>query len=181
MFRYLYLMVKLTAALWLCCVLGQAQNIKVEYDKNRDFTGYKTYQFGEGEIITPTDQRLVPDASLHSWVRTSVQKELTGKGLQQVDSAAHLVVSYIIGALPRSDVQDLGPMGMIPGDPNQTWSRSFQQGSLIIDLHDRAKNLVWRVNASTTTNAPDAQKMIDEVVAKGFRKFSIQPKRVKKR
>src|SRR3977135_819639 len=80
-----------------------AQDFKVEYEKGADFSHYKTFQFGEGEIIKPKDLRQVPDTSLHKWVHVAVTEELTKKGLQRVDSAADLTVSYIAGSQVRSD------------------------------------------------------------------------------
>lgn len=159
-----------------------SQDIQVEYDKNRDLTKYKTFRFGEGEIITPKDKRVVKDATLHKWVQDALKEELTEKGLVYTDSAkADLVASYIIGALERSDMQNLGPMGGTPGSTDQTWSRNFQQSSLIIDLNDRSNLLIWRISGVTSTTTPDAGNMIKEVVAKGFKKFSLKPKKEKKK
>ena len=95
--------------------------------------------------------------------------------------AGDLVVSFVVGSLERSDLEQLGPLGMTPGSSSQTWSRDFRLGSLIIDLNDRSNNLIWRVNATTTTNTSDAQRMIDQVVSAGFKKFSLKPKKVKKK
>ena len=169
----------------LLCLLSaalHAQDIQVEFDKNRDLTGYKTFRFGEGEIITPKDQRVIKDATMHQWVKNAIREELTAKGLTFVDSAkADLVASYIIGSLQRSDMQNLGPMGTAPGSNEQTWSRNFQQSSLIIDLNDRGNLLIWRIQGVTSTTTPDAENMIREVVSKGFKKFSLKPKKDKKK
>lgn len=167
--------------LLLATVSGFAQNIQVEYDKNRDLTKYKTFTFGEGEIITPKDQRVIKDETMHKWVREAIAEELKEKGLVRVDSNADLTASYIIGSLARSDMQNLGPMGVSPGSTNQTWSRDFQQSSLVIDLNDRSKMLIWRINGVTSTTTPDAANMIREVVSKGFKKFSLKPKKEKKK
>jgi hypothetical protein len=173
---------KLLLFFLLISISSLGQDIKVEYDKNHDFTKYKTFRFGEGEIITPKDKRVVKDATLHGWVRKAIMDELTGKGLVYLDSAkADLVASYIIGSLERSDMQDLGPMGGTPGSTSQTWSRDFQQSSLVIDLNERNNLLVWRINAVTSTTTPDAGNMIKDVVSKGFKKFSLKPKKEKKK
>src|SRR3954467_4903541 len=86
-----------------------AQGLKVEYDKNHDFTQYKTFAFGEGEIITPQDERTVKDETIHEWVKKSIEEELKEKGLTLTDSSSSdLVVSYAIGSLERRDVEQLG-------------------------------------------------------------------------
>lgn len=159
-----------------------AQGIKVEYDKNHDFTVYKTFSFGEGEIITPKDERAVKDETMHGWVRTAITEELKEKGLQLVDSTgADLIVSYVIGSLERRDVEQLGPLGQTPGNDSRTWSRDYMEGSFVIDLNERNKKRVWRVNASTNTTSNDAGRMISQVVGEGFKKFSIKPRKTKKK
>ena len=160
-----------------------AQEIKVDHDPGIDLTHYKTFIFGEGEIITPKDLRQVPDTTLHKWVRGAVVDELTKKGLKQTNVAAELVVSYIIGSQNRSDAGKLGPLGLTPGaNPSQTYQRDYRQGSLVIDLNDPKNNkLVWRVNAIMNSNNPDIDGVIRRIVSMGFKKFSIKPKREKRK
>ena len=158
-----------------------AQDIEVEYDKDRDLTKYKTFTMGESEIITPKDRRLVNDEQLHGWVETALVNELVGKGLTQVDSLGDLTVTYIIGSLEKMDVQNLGPMGTSPTNSDQTWSRDYRQGSFVIDLNDRSNLLIWRVNATTSNGTPSASAAIEQIVEKGFRKFSAKPKKEKKK
>lgn len=157
-----------------------AQEIDVEYDKTRDLSKYKTFMHGESEVMTPKDQRQVDAASLQKMVRETIGRELTAKGMQQTDSAADLVVSFVVGSQDRSDFGQLGPLGMSPGSSAQSWSRDFRMGSLIMDLNDRKGTLIWRVNATTSSSSTDIQQMINQVVAAGFKKFSLKPKKVKK-
>lgn len=155
---------------------GFAQDIEAEYDKNRDFTIYKTFALGEGEIITPKDQRKVSDEQIHKWVREAIAEELREKGLVQMDSLADLTVSYIIGSLERSDLRSNSAGGIGAG----VEMNDYEQSSLVIDMNDKNDFLIWRVNGVTSTGHPSAVTMIDEVVAKGFKKFSIKPKKKKK-
>ena len=157
------------------------QDINVEYDKNRDLSHYKTFTMGTGEIITPKDRRTGNEANLHKWVQTAIVEELTEKGLVKVDSAGDLLATYLIGTQQRSDFSQLGPLGTSPDNSSQTWSRDYTMGSLIIDLNDRNKNLIWRVNATTGAAAMDINVLIEQVVSAGFKKFSLKPKKVKKK
>jgi hypothetical protein len=152
------------------------QDIQVEYDKNRDFSIYKTFSLGEAEIITPKDQRKIDDEKLHKWVKDAIASELTDKGMTQIDSLGDLTVSYIIGSLERSNLESSGQGGIGAG----VVTRDYEQSSFVIDMNDRNNFLVWRVNGVTSTNSPNANTMIEEVVAKGFKKFSIKPKKKKK-
>lgn len=164
----------------LLSFFSYAQNINVEYDKNRDLSRYKTFRVGEGEVITPKDQQVVDSKSVKKWVISSITEELKEKGLVQLDSGADLVATYVVGSDNRSDLEMLGPGGMMPGNSSQTWSADYKMGSLIIDLNDKSNNLIWRVNA-TTRDANDGQRMVDQIVAAGFKKFSLKPKKVRKK
>jgi hypothetical protein len=158
-----------------------AQDISVEYDKNRDLSRYKTFTIGSGEIITPKDRRTVNEASLHKWIKESIAEELKQKGMIQVDSAGDLLATYLVGTQQRTDFSQLGPLGTSPDNSSQTWSRDYTMGSLIIDLNDRNNNLIWRINASTGAAAMDIHVLIEQVVSAGFKKFSLKPKKEKKK
>ena len=158
---------------------GIAQDINVEYDKKRDLSGYKSFTFGEGEIITPKDRRQSDAGKLHKWVKEAIGEELKEKGLAQADSLGDLTVSYVIGSQERSDYSQLGPLGTAPGNPSQTWSRDYQMGKLVIDLNDRNNKLIWRVNATTNGTDTNIEQLIDQVVSAGFKRFSLKPKKVK--
>src|SRR6478736_7250708 len=139
---------KILFFLLLCSVSAFSQDLKVEYDKSHDFSKYKTFSFGESEIITPRDQRQVPDATVHKYVKGAIAEELSEKGLQQLDSLGDLVVSYVVGSIEKTDTEQLGPLGMTPGSTNTTWSRDYKQSSMVIDLNERSGRRVWRINST---------------------------------
>lgn len=157
------------------------QDIKVEYNKDHDFTQYKTFRFGEAEVITPKDQRQFTDAQLHEWIKNAIKKELEFKGLSQKDSTADLTISYAVGAVTRTNAGDLGPMGLTPGSTERTYMQDVRQYSLIIDLNERNNSLVWRINSNTSISPADAEKLIQGIVQKGFHKFAKPEKKKKKR
>ncbi len=95
----------LTILLLLINFCAFAQEIKIEYDKKHDFSKYKTFTFGESQVVTPADQKQVSDATIDKWVKAGVTRELEFKGLKRVDSLADLVVTYVIGTMARSDAQ----------------------------------------------------------------------------
>src|SRR5688572_368106 len=102
------------SAFLLTEVVAVGQEFKVDYDSDRDFSKYKTFRFGEGEILTPKDQRQANEEDVHKWVRSGVSRELQMKGLQPADSLADLVISYAVGTMAKSNAGDLGPMGLVP-------------------------------------------------------------------
>ena len=162
-------------------VAAMGQEIQVEYDKDRDLSKYKTFTMGEGEIITPRDQRTVADDDLRKWVHNAIVGEMKSKGLQELDSLGDLTASYIVGSVAMSDVQNLGPMGVSPESNDHTWSRNYRQGTLVVDLNDRSNFLIWRVNATTSYGTPATEKNVQNIIANGFKKFSTKPKKVKKK
>jgi len=171
----------LFSVLILAAITCLGQDVKVEYDKDRDLSKYKTFAMGEAEIITPRDQRTVADNDLRKWVHDAIVNELVGKGLTQLDTLGDLTASYIVGSVAVTDVQNLGPMGVSPNSSDQTWSRDYRQGNLVIDLNDRSNILVWRVNATTSYGTPATEKNIQSLIAHGFRKFSAKTKKGKKK
>jgi hypothetical protein len=166
--------------IWIASFAVHAQEFKVEYDKNRDYSQYKTFRFGEGELTTPKDQRQVTAEEVDKWVKNAVTKELEMKGLKRVDSAADLVVSYLAGSIAKSVASNVGPMGLTPGSMERNFSREYQVGNLVIDLNDRKGLKVWRISATIEMLSNNAPTVIDGVVQKGFKKYPKPAKKKKK-
>ena len=166
------------------------QHIDVDYDKTRDFSRYKTFNVGEGEVTTPKDNLPVDKAKISRWMKDAIIEKLSSKGLQLADSSTDLVVSYAIGSMKRNEQIDLGNQifsgvgggSQVKGNSTtgNTWSRDIQEGSIIIDLKDKSSNLLWRVNATTGGAAADNEEIIRQVVNTGFKKFSLNPKKAKR-
>lgn len=161
--------------------LAFAQDVKVEFDKTKDYSNYKTFRFGDSEIVTPKEKKQITDVALHKLIRQAVEKELSERGITRNDSSAELVVTYVAGIFERTESQNLGPLGTAPGQTSQTWTNNYSQGELIIDINDaRSKKLIWRINSQTNTSTPEAANYIDQVVDKGLKKFAVKPKGKKK-
>ncbi len=173
----IYLGMRLLIPLLLLTSVVRAQEINIEYDKKHDFTHYKTFSFGESQVITPADQKQISDATLHQWIKNGIVRELEFKGLKKTDSVADLMVTYVVGTMARSDSQPIGPLGQTPGSTATSWSRNYKQTSLIIDLNDRHNFLVWRINAVADVIGTDAERTIDLIVEKGFKKFAKPAKK----
>ncbi len=167
--------------LFLSFSTSWGQEFKVEYDKNRDFTQYKTFRFGEGELVTPKDQRQMTAEQVDKWIKEAMTRELELKGLKRVDSAADLVVSYMVGTLARSDAGDVGPMGLTPGSMDRTYMKDYRQANLVIDLNDKRNIKVWRVNATMEIGSTNGEKIITQAVQKGFKKYPKAAKEKKKK
>lgn len=156
------------------------QGIKVEYDKKHDVTRYKTFSFGQSQVITPQDQKQVSDATVDKWIKNGVRRELEFKGLQWVESGGDLTITYAVGTMARSDMQAVGPLGQTPGSNTTTWSRDYNQTSLIVDMNNKSNFLVWRINAVADVVGTDGERTIDLIVERGFKKFGKAVKKKKK-
>lgn len=158
-----------------------SQEMKVEYDKDRDYNQYKTFRFGEGELVTPKDQRQMSAEQVDKWVKDAMTQEFELKGLKRVDSVADLVISYVLGTLARSDAGDVGPLGLTPGSMERTYMKDYRQGNIVIDLNDRRDIKVWRVNATMEMTSDNGEKMVNQVVQRGFKKFPKSKEKAKKK
>jgi Domain of unknown function (DUF4136) len=166
----------------LLTITALGQDVKIEYDKTKDYSSYKTFKFGESEIVTPKEKKQITDAALNKIIRDAIEKEFAEKGITRNDSAAELVVTYVAGIFEHSERQNLGPLGTAPGQSSQSWTNNYSQGELIIDINDvKSRKLIWRVNSQTNTSTPEAQTSIEQVVDKGLKKFALKPKGKKKK
>jgi hypothetical protein len=153
------------------------QEIKVEYDKKHDLSHYRTFSFGESKVVTSSEDKEVSDATISMWIRKGVKRELEYKGLTAVDSAADLIITYAMFASPRLDIQPIGPAGMTPGSNDRTWTRNYTSTTLVIDMNNKSNFLVWRINATADVMGASTERTVDQIVVRGFKKFSRVPKK----
>jgi Domain of unknown function (DUF4136) len=157
------------------------QTVEVEFNKNKDYTQYKTFSFGQSQITTPSDQKLIKDATMDAWIVKAITQELEMKGLKKSDSLPDLVITYVEGTLARSDTERLGPLALTPGaEPDRSFTHEYKQSTLIIDLNDRNGNLIWRINSTTNMTATEVERTVDAIVEKGFKRFAKPTKKKKK-
>jgi len=151
-----------------------AQQVKTDYDRNADFSQYKTYSWEK--IQTQNDL----------WVdriKTAVNSALASKGWTQVESGGN--VSILAMEMTQSH-QTLntyydnigggwGWRGLGGGFGESTTTEStYRFGTLVIDLFDsNAKKLVWRGSSSDALSDKAGKniKNLDKGVEKMFDRF----------
>ena len=170
-----------------------AQKVSVDFDKNTDFSKFKTYAFVEG---TST-----PETLTNQRIESAIEAQLAAKGLTRVQGNADLTVVFHCAVKQQTQLNttNLGGWGWGPG-----WGRGWgwgggwrggwgglggnaitqveqiPVGTLIVDIGDSAsKKYVWRGTATKTLSSDQAknEKTIDQEVKKMFEKF---PPKVKK-
>jgi hypothetical protein len=164
-----------------------AQKVSVDFDKDVDFSKYKTYSFASG---TPT-----PVTLTNQRIEKAIEAQLAAKGLTRVESDADLTVVFHCAVTQQTQLNttSLGGWGWGPG-----WRRGWgwgggwrggwgglggtaitqveqiPVGTLIVEIGDSAnKKYIWRGTATKTISSkPDKNaKAIDGEVKKMFEKF----------
>ena len=159
--------------------------VSTDFDRTIDFARYRTFAFAGGHLIingvNDDGNTLVKDR-----VRSSVVGALRAKGLTETADHPDLAVGYWAGAHSRTELEgmplyaaEMGPYwygGWWGPGYNEWWTRTFEQGTIVIDLVDQATHrLVWRAYARTEVQAPFTDQQVRAVVEKSFKAFPPHP------
>ena len=184
-----YLMI---AFLFVAVSSAVAQDIRYDFDKDKDFSKYKTYKW------VPIKGAEVPDDLTQKALTSAIDAQLGAKGLTKTDSDnADLYVGYqtAIGKEKEFTSYNTG-WGYGPGwgggwygygggmASTSTYgsTSTVYVGQLDLSMYDPvAKQLVWRGTASKTLD-PKAkperkQKNINKAVEKLLKKYPPQAKK----
>jgi len=148
-----------------------AQDVQFDYDRSRNFSTYKTYQWVDYKAVMPGDQLLDQD------IKRAVDAQLAGKGLRRVESDGDLLVGYQAGVSQEKEYDSLGGWPHWGGWGNgRVTTSTIDIGKLVIGLFDPAnKQLVWRGSASQTLNIskdPDKNyRTLEKAMAKLFKNY----------
>ena len=150
---------------------GAAQDVRYDFDKDKDFSKYKTYKWQGVKDADKTDD-------LTAKALSAVDAELATKGLTKTDSdEADLYIDYptIIGGSEKQST--FTGWGYVVDWGN--WL--VYVGQLDLSMYDsHTKQLVWRGTASKTLD-PKAkpekkQENINKAVRKLLKNFPPKPK-----
>ncbi|MGB2667314.1 MAG: DUF4136 domain-containing protein [Candidatus Acidiferrum sp.] len=150
----------------------------VDFNPNLDFSKYKTFAFVggiENLLMFPVNPDLISER-----VHRAVTRELTGKGLREVQPSQNpdLMVRYWANPSSQVNVTTMGAWGAYRPFIGSYWewvynevsANSAKEGCLIIDLIDpRSKELAWRLYLIHKITLPDKEwKKADDELTKGF-------------
>ena len=157
---------------------ASAQQVKTDYDRNANFTQYKTYSWEQ----VKTKDTLDVDR-----IKSAVNAALTAKGWTQVPSSGD--VSIIALEITQNQQtlntfydgfgggwgwRRFGGGGFGGFGDATTTTDTYQVGTLVVDLFDtKTKQLLWRGSASDTlsNNSNKNIKNLDNGVQKMFKQF----------
>ena len=154
-----------------------AQKVNVDFDKNVDFSAYKTYSWREG---TPAINPLG-----HQRINAGIEAQLAAKGWKKVDGDSDVVVIYSASTSSETRINTFdsgGPWGGYRwgwgGGMSTTTVQNIKVGELVVDMADvKSKSFIWRGTASDTmSDKPEKnQKKLDKALTKMFKNFPPTP------
>jgi Domain of unknown function (DUF4136) len=156
-----------------------AQQVKTDYDRNADFSQYKTYSWAN----VHTEDALWVDR-----IKAAVNSALAAKGLTQVESGGNVSIMAMEMTQSHQTLNTYydnfgggwgwrggwgGGFGNGFGESTTTES-TYRVGTLVVDLFDsNTKKLIWRGSASDTLSDKSDKniKNLDKGVEKMFERF----------
>jgi hypothetical protein len=159
---------------------AQAQKIRVEYDKNLDYSKFKTFAWGHHDAVSRPTLALV--------IASAIQEELTKRGLRRVESNPDVFIQMYGSIDSEMSVNYFDPlysgMGGIPSFdsgfvmwgsmPGGTTAITVRKGQLVVDVIDASqKKLAWR-GMATDKLSDKPEKLLQQVntaVEKMFRQY----------
>ena len=164
----------------LISATAYAQKVNVDYDKNANFSSYKTYSWAEG---TPAKNPLG-----HQRIIAGIEAQLAARGWQRVEGDSDVVVIYSAATTTKTQIKTFdtgGPWGgyrwgwgRYGGGSSTTTVQEIPVGQLVLDMADvKNKSFIWRGTASDTlSDKPEKnQKKLDKALEKMFKKFPPTP------
>lgn len=168
-----------------------SQDVRYNFDKNTDFTKFKTYKW------VPLKDAGKVNGLVNDQIKNAIESELATKGLTKVeDDSANLYIGYEVGVGQEKQFSSYstdwgygsgwyrggwyGGGGMGSTTTGQT--DTIYVGQLAVDMYDSAnKDLVWRGIASKTIDEKAKPEKQDKNLAKAVKKlFKNYPPEVKK-
>jgi hypothetical protein len=151
-----------------------AQKITVEFDRNADFSKYKTFAIRGGELNSKNPA--LNGELIKKQIDSDIENDLTLRGLIPAPGKTDLNVRYRFGSARKSEVERY-PAGWY-GLGTRVVRVPYSEGTLVIDLRDPATgSLVWRAIASEEkSDANKIEAKLDDMVKKALEKYPPKQK-----
>lgn len=173
-----------------------AQKIYIDYDRDYDGSGIKTFAWAETADTSVKNT----DPMLHDRIVGAIEERIKASGVQEVDSDPDVYVTYHGSSKEELSVDTThygygvsagwgygryggygGYYGRYYGGvysgygTSSTTVSSYQVGTLVIDIWDaKTENIIWRGIAANITITENPQKMgkkVDKVMSKMISKW----------
>ncbi|HLV38307.1 DUF4136 domain-containing protein [Xanthomarina sp.] len=165
--------------------------VNSDYDKNTDFTKYKTVSFGgwqkdSDQQLNDFDKKRISDAFTN---------EFNSRGIQVVPSGGDATVTLYLVIKTKSNITAYsdfnggmgyagrwgygrGMYGGMGGASTTLTESDYRVGTLVIDMYDTAgKNLIWQGDMTTDVQEKSEKrdKTIPKNISKLMKKFPVAP------
>ena len=149
-----------------------AQKVTIDYAHDFDFKSVKTFQYVETKDSNSQDQLM------DGRIKDAIIQQLTGAGLQEVDTDPGIFVTYHITS---KDDTVFNTTGFGYGGFGMGWGRwggmgsavtttsTYTEGTLIVDAYEASdKKMVWRGTGTVTVKSKPEKRaaQIDKIVTK---------------
>lgn len=141
----------LGVAMILCaCVVAGCAPMRVSshVDRERDFTRYRTFDWGPADALPAGDPRLERDAFFQDHIQGAIERGMAAKGFERASATDVPDVRVHFHAVidRRIDVNLLDyQSGYCSRNDCQADVSEYEEGTLVIDIIDVSTNrLVWR-------------------------------------
>ncbi len=156
-----------------------AKDLGTKYDKNADFSTYKTFKWDQ-ESQKPRGPRVSPGGDVDLMIREHATAALQASGLTASEEEADLLVGYDAAAIEVMNVESVTnyearrqqPMGGIDWVMDGTMS-SYVDGTLVITLTDaKTGKTVWTGwTTEKIKNVSNPHKQVRKMVRKLLGRF----------
>ena len=170
--------------------LDAAAQVRVDYDRQTDFSRYRTFQVVVGPLVDSDGRIDEMNTLAENRLRRAVATELIARGLEPAEDRADLMIRVSGRSTERSEIVS-GGLNSYPvyyrrwaygrwygywGRQyyNDVYTRRYLEGSLTLDAIDRdTGRLVYRAHASDEVGR-NLDKHVMKIVDQAFKKFPVK-------
>jgi hypothetical protein len=179
----------------LCLValpaVAAAADVRVDYDRHKDFGRYRTFVVEVGALFGPDGTLDEENTLAENRLRQAAAREFITRGLEPDDSGADLIVRVSSRDSMRTSIISTG-WNRYPwyarrgywrwgywgayGNPyfGDVWTRRYLEGALTVDIVERRSGaLIYRAQV-TDEVGKDLDKHVAKVMDKAFKKFPVK-------
>ena len=132
-----------------CAIAGCAPiRVSSHVDRDRDFTRYRTFDWGPADALPAGDARLERDAFFQDHIQGAIERNMAARGFERAAATVEPDVRVHFHAVidRRLDVNRLDSQsGYCGGNDCQAGVSEYEEGTLVVDMIDvRSNRLVWR-------------------------------------
>jgi hypothetical protein len=146
-----------------------------------DFHAYRTWDWYPGPPPRTGDPRVDLGENLHKYIKSTIEKDLAGRGYERSSSSPDLYVDYQV---TLQDVVNSQVINNYYGESfypeyhidlpgfQETYEFEWEEGALLLMIFDsHSKELVWRGIARTQVNVQGPRKHAREKIDKAVKKL----------